>query len=200
MGHPTPSFSGPPVRWFPKRNCSEAFGAIPRSPTIRSLLIDYVHKFVCLDESRKMQQELRGERIPLLAPPEWQSDSLFTRPNLILVRLQGDGKKGTILRLDSGVNAPILFANRLETPPWVQKSHALDGVAAGNGAPVSYATMPSQDVRIGARMVRQIAFVTPISSRQSPAKKVDEDGLLPTNLFHRVLISYSDRFVIFDPQ
>lgn len=163
------------------------------------LLIDYVRKSVCLDETRQMQQELRGERIPLVAPREARSDLPLTSPYLISVRLQGDGNKGTILRLDSGANAPILFANRLETPPWLQKTHAI-GLAAGNGAPVSYAIMSSQYVRIGVRLVRQIAFVTPINSRQSPVTNVDEDGLLPTNLFHRVFISYTDHFVVFDPQ
>jgi hypothetical protein len=161
------------------------------------LLIDHGHKFLCFDETKRLQQELGGEHIPIVEQRERQSDLPYTQPYLISVHMHGDGSEGTVLRLDSGANVPLLFVNHTETPDWRLNAHVQQDSAVGASAPVSYAVMPSQDVRIGTQMVRQIVFVTPVSTG---SWLVGEDGLLPTTLFKRVLISYADHFVIFEPR
>lgn len=163
------------------------------------LLIDHAHKILCFDDAKRMQEDVHGERVPLVEQPNRQSDLPFTQPVLISVHLPGDGSRGTVLNLDSGTNVPLLYANHLEAPPWLQKNHARQGSVVGGGAAASFAVMPTQQVRIGTRIVRQIAFLTPVNTGCIVAKR-GEDGLLPTVLFKRVFISYANQFVIFDPQ
>ena len=152
---------------------------------------------VCLDETSQMQQALTGERIQILTPAERQSDLPLTQPVLIKVHLPGDGPAGTILRVDSGSNAPLLFASHSDTLPWLQRANARPASVA-NGA-LSLAVAPPQEVRIGPRTSRQVAFLTPINTGRKFAK-AGEDGLLPTTLFKRVFISYRDSHVMFDPR
>ena len=59
--------------------------------------------------------------------------------------------------------------------------------------------LPSEEVRIGSRVLREIAFLVPAGAGRRVIG-AGEDGLLPTALFKRVFISYSDHFVIFDPR
>ena len=66
-------------------------------------------------------------------------------------------------------------------------------------SPPEFATMPSQDVRIGAHMTRQIQFLTPIR-KELKTTNPGMDGLLPTAIFNRVFISFAGNFVIFDPK
>lgn len=161
------------------------------------LLIDNARKTVCFDETRQMQQAVTGERIELLTPAERQSDLPFTQPILIKAHLPGDGPAGTILRVDSGSNVPLLFGSHSEILPWLQRTTARRAGVA-NGV-LSLAVAPPQEVRIGTRTSRQVAFLTPISMGRKFAK-AGEDGLLPTSLFKRVFIGYRDGFVMFDPR
>lgn len=160
------------------------------------LLIDHRRKMVCFDESKQMQQAVQGERIPVLARAEPTGDLAFTQAVLISVHLSGEGRKGTVLRVDSGSNTPILFSSR-DSLPWLQRSSARRATVAGSGT-LSFVTTPIQTMRIGQHIVRSIAFQTPIATGHA-LSKVGEDGLLPTSLFKRVFISYADRFVIFEP-
>jgi len=163
------------------------------------LLIDYGRKLICLDQSKEMQKEMQGEKVPVIEQTEQEGDLGYTLPVLVTVHVPGDGKKGTILRIDSGSSAPILFENRLEPLSWQQRSRARQSAVAGNGGAPMFAAMTSQDVRIGSHMTRQIAFLTPIIVGRGMAKGA-EDGLLPTTLFNRVFISCVDHFVMFEPR
>lgn len=164
------------------------------------LLIDYVHKSLCLDGTRNMQQQMTGEHMPLLEQQGRQSDLPYTQPVLISVHLRGDGAKGTILRLDSGTNAPVLFAGRQERPEWMMRNSGTRGSVAGNGTGITLAITPAQEVKFGSHVVRQIAFFTPVGPGETLAGAGGEDGLLPTSLFKRVFISYVDGFAILDPK
>jgi hypothetical protein len=163
------------------------------------LLIDNAHKILCFDDTRRMQEDIHGEHLPLLEQPNRQSDLPFTQPLLISVHLPGDGSRSTILNLDSGTNVPLLYANHLEAPPWLQKNYVGQGRVVGGGPAASFAVTPAQEVRIGSHIARQISFLTPVSTGPKVARG-GEDGLLPTALFKRVFISHTDRFVVFDPQ
>lgn len=57
-------------------------------------------------DARRMQQDLHGERVPLVELPDRQSDLPFTQPILISVHVPGNGSRGTVLNLDSGANVP----------------------------------------------------------------------------------------------
>jgi hypothetical protein len=164
------------------------------------LLIDYAHKILCLGETKEMQQQLQGERLPLVPQPDRQSDLPYTQPLLVSVHLPGDGRRGTILRLDSGTNAPLLFASRQEQPSWILRSRTVQGNVAGSGHAMRLAALPSQEVKLGAHMVRQITFLTPVTDGDTFAGAGGEDGLLPTSLFKRVFISYSGQFAMLEPR
>jgi hypothetical protein len=63
----------------------------------------------------------------------------------------------------------------------------------------AFAVLPPQDMRIGARVLSHISFVTPVSSGKNVPTR-DEDGVLPTLLFQRVFISSADHYVVFDSE
>jgi hypothetical protein len=163
------------------------------------LLIDYQHKIICFDESKTMQHELQGERIPLIHQKESSGDLAYPQPLQVTVHMQDDGKKGAVLRLDSGSSIPMLFDSWLASPSWLQNNRdRQDSVMTKNGAQ-TFAKTPEQSVRIGSQ-THLITFLTPINTFGRRMPKAGEDGLLPTSLFRKVFISYVDHFVMFDPK
>jgi Aspartyl protease len=161
------------------------------------LLIDHTHKILCLDQTKQMQNLLEGERIPMVMKPDEEWDSPYPQPLLIPVQLQGNSSPNMILRLDSGTNVPHLYVNKLETALWVQRLHAIQGHAAGTAVQY-FVLMPPRDVHIGKHAL-SIAFATPLQTKHNVVLD-GEDGLLPTSLFKRVLISYAAHLVILDPR
>jgi hypothetical protein len=100
--------------------------------------------------------------------------------------------------LDSESNVPLLYTNNLKTPAWL-KDRIHMGSVAGHFPQVALTLLPSEKIRIGSRVVREVAFFAPANTE----RRVDgagEDGLLPTALFKRVFISYAEHFVMLDPK
>jgi len=162
------------------------------------VFIDYTHKMLCLDATRQMQQSMTGERILLVAAQDLEGELSFA-PRLILsVQLSNPKGRRLLLRLDSGTNAPTLFACNQETPIWMRKRLSDPGRSAGR-AEHTFDLLPARDLRIGNRTLRQVSFVTPVNTG-SGNPKCEQDGLLPTVLFQRVFISFADRLVVFDPK
>jgi hypothetical protein len=58
-----------------------------------------------------------------------------------------------------------------------------------------FVVLPPQDVQIGTHAFYRISFATPINPRKD-VPKLDFDGPLPTVLFQRVFISYTDRYAV----
>jgi hypothetical protein len=162
------------------------------------VFIDYRHKMLCLDETKQMQQSMRGERIPLAAPQDPEGDLSFAPRLIISVQLSNAKGRRLLLRLDSGTNAPTLFADSQETPGWMRKRLSHQGRSAGK-AEQAFDLLPPADLRIGNRTLRQVSFVTPVTTG-SGSPKYEQDGLLPTVLFQRVFISFADHLVVFDPE
>ena len=162
------------------------------------VLLDYAHKALCLDEGGTMRDQMQGERVPLVARQTPQRGRDVAQPILISVRVTSNGSQDTILRLDSGTNVSLLYAGRLEAPLWKQMQNAKQ-CAVMHRSSVSLTQMPLQDVRIGARLLRGVAFMTPVRTG-SIFTIPGEDGLLPSGLFKSVFISHADHFVIFDPR
>lgn len=162
------------------------------------LFIDYPRKLLCLDETKTMQQNVRGERIPLVTPQHPENELPFTERLVISVHLSDTGTHEILLQLDSGSDGPILYKRNKQTelPLWKRAKPQTSSVGKPQQA---FAFLPRQDVRIGSRTFSQIPFVTPVSTAQNiPDRK--EDGVLPTVLFNRVYISFAHHYVVLDPE
>ena len=159
------------------------------------LLIDYAHHLLCFDGSGEMRETLSGERISIVQQANGSQDSQLPRRLLIPAHIAGEEVK--VLALDSGTTVPFLYASDLQIPAWLQRTRA--GSAAGDKAQMSLAALPSQQVRIGNRVLSQVTFLAPAST-SGKINGSGEDGLLPTSLFKRVFVSYSEQFVILDPR
>ena len=160
------------------------------------VLIDYRHKLLCLDDSGRLRQAIEGEHIPMMQWNSSPNDSPIPEPILIAARLPEDRSRSTILKLDSGTNAPVLFNAPLEMPPG--STPTSDGAVAGGSAQY-FLALPVKDVQIGPHTWVEVKFVTPVNSTQSTGR-TGIDGLLPTQLFKRILISYAAGYVVFNPR
>ena len=161
------------------------------------LLIDNRRQILCLDESKTLAQAVKGEHIPLEQPHGPRDDSPFTRPMIVSVRLTTADVAPVLLRLDSGSNAALLYAAQPRLlRANVSRAAVLKRVV--NGVEQGFAVRPAQDIVVGACPVRQMSFVIPMNGVGSgPSPR--EDGLLPTNAFERVFISYSKNYAALDP-
>lgn len=161
------------------------------------LFIDYAHGLLCIDETKQMQQSVKGEHIALMPPLHPERNLPFTQPLLISAHLSGIARP-LLLQLDSGINAPLLFdtaKNQVQTPfaSAVLHSRGSDGVVH------AFAILPPQDIRVGVHAFHQVSFVTPVTPDNDASQKPEGDGVLPTILFRRVFVSYADHYAILDP-
>jgi hypothetical protein len=161
------------------------------------LLIDNRLQILCLDESTNLAQAVKSEHIPLEQPYGPRDNIPFTRPMIVSVRVTSADVAPMLLLLDSGSNAPLLYAAQ----PRLLKaslSRTLVLKRAVNGVEQAFAVLPVQDIFVGACPVRQVSFVIPMNEiGRGPSPR--EDGLLPTSAFERVFISYSKNYAALDP-
>jgi len=163
------------------------------------LLIDYERRILCLDHTRQMQQKVKGGRIALVPPPYAERYLPFTQPLIVPAHVPGIAYEPLLLALDSGANVPVLFkaggrsvsASFITSPG---RRHQGDEVVQG------LAVLPPLDMKVGARYLLQISFVTPVAAGKEIPVKPDVDGVLPTSLFRNVFISYADHFAILEPR
>lgn len=141
-----------------------------------------------------MQPAIRGEHIPLVTPTHAEDELPFTERLVISVHLSDTGGRPIVLQLDSGSDGPILYAGNKELEEPLLKRASVRGDKASH-AEQAFALLPPQDMRVGARTMRQVPFVTPVSAAQNVPNR-DEDGLLPTVLLQRVYICHSDHYVV----
>jgi len=178
-------------------------------PRIRGLLgesflarfdvfIDYRRKIFCMDNTDQMRQTIRGERISIVEQHDSEADPPFPLQLIISVQLSDAPGRRLFLRLDSGTNAPMLFVKTHETPEWMT-SRPSQKVRLAGTAEQDFEILPPQDLTIGNRTLRHIAFIKPVDNGSNYLKN-EQDGLLPTGLFHRVFISFADRWVAFNPE
>src|SRR5580692_88686 len=113
------------------------------------LLIDNRQQILCLDESTALAQAVKGERIPLHQPYGPQDNIPLTRPMIVSVRVTSADVAPMLLLLDSGSNAPLLYAAQ----PRLLKaslSRTLVLKRAVNGVEQAFAVLPVQDIFVGA--------------------------------------------------
>jgi aspartyl protease len=162
------------------------------------LLIDNRQQILCLDETQTLAEAIKGERIPLERPLGPRDDLPFMRPMIVSVRLTRAEMTPVLLRLDSGSNAPVLYAAR----PHLLKdslSRAPGFKRVVNGVQQVFAVLPAQNILVGASKVKHVSFAMLMTGANiGPIPR--EDGLLPTGAFERVFISYSRSYATLDPR
>jgi hypothetical protein len=160
------------------------------------LLIDYSHEMLCLDDSMQMRSKVKGPHIALSAQPPSQNSSAAQKL-IVPVHLSGIEKRQILLQLDSGTNAPLLYNAGEDLSHLQTVSASLQGRGT-DGKEHAFTVLQGQDVQVGPHSLHQIPFVTPVNAGASVPQS-DVDGLLPTLLFQRVFVNYTDRYVVLDP-
>jgi predicted aspartyl protease len=161
------------------------------------LLIDNEHDVLCLDETGVMAAAMKGIRVPLAEPYGNDRDLPFMRPLVIEARLYGLPNP-VLFRLDSGSNVAFIYSGRFQLLDKAQRTAQILKRVVG-GAEQAFAVLQPTDVSVAGGNVRQVAFVQPINSIGA-VHQVREDGVLPTQMFRRVFVSYRTQFAILDPR
>jgi len=164
------------------------------------LLIDYSHEILCLDDSMQMRSRVKGQHIALSAQPLSQQGPAAPQKLIVPVHLSGMEnmeKRQLLLQLDSGSNVPLLYDAGKDLGHLQTVSASLRGRGT-DGKEHAFNVLAGQDLQVGPHSLRQIPFVTPVDAERNAAK-AGVDGLLPTVLFRRVFVNYSDHYVVLDP-
>jgi len=159
------------------------------------VLIDYMHGMLCLDDAKVMQTAVKGKRVALVRPSHPDGGVALTEPLIIPVHLSGIAGRPILQLLDSGTNFPILYDSGKEMAGGFYV-HAPIHDRGPDGVDRLFAVLPPQDMEIGTLAFHQISFLG-LTVTDTP--KLAVDGLLPTALFRRIYISYTDRFVVLEP-
>ena len=160
------------------------------------VLIDYAHGMLCLDDAKAMRSEVKGKHIALITPPHPDDELLSTEPLILAVHLSGIAGRSPLLLLDSGVSTPFLYDVGKDIAGGFSASAPIRDKGP-DGIERVFSIVPPQEMEIGKLIFHRISFVTPATTRKD-IPKVEVDGLLPTVLFRRLYISYSDRFVVLE--
>lgn len=158
------------------------------------VLIDRTHKLLCLDSTGQLQADIQGERLPMLSVAS-KDDLPFSQPVLISASVSGTEPGKSVLRLDSGSNVALLYADHLPATPRIRMQHANRCADLGRTALCLMIT-EARDVRLGRQTLRGVEFSTLVNDGGSAI--AGEDGALPTGLFKDVFISHSEGYVIFN--
>jgi hypothetical protein len=162
------------------------------------LLIDYERRILCLDETKRLQQAIKGERIALTPVPHADQYQAFMEPMVIAIRVSGITGRLLLLELDSGIDVPLLFECGKQLPH-VRMFGGTNGHREPDEVSQAFAVLMPQDMRVGGHSFYQISFVTPVDAGKGIPVKPDVDGVLPTALFRNAFISYADRFAVLQP-
>jgi hypothetical protein len=162
------------------------------------LLVDYGHKLLCLDETRAMRNSIHGEHIQLVSPQHPEDELPFMERLVISVHLSGAGTKQILLQLDSGSDGPVLYA-RTDRNALSLLDQAAPRKGSLTAAQKAFDALPPQELQVGKLTMSHVPFVTPVSAGKYVPMR-EEDGLLPTLLFHRIFISGAERYVVFEPR
>jgi hypothetical protein len=162
-----------------------------------SVLIDYSHHMLCLDDTNRMQALVKGEHIALANMPQTSDEVLGTMPLIVPVRFPVAGTRPVLLKLDSGSNVTFVYDQDKCLALGLQKRARLQGNSA-DGAQRGFVLLPPQDMQVGKHTLPLVPLVRlAANGRDVPSHEVD--GLLTTGLFRSVFISYTDRYVVLDP-
>jgi hypothetical protein len=158
------------------------------------VLLDQDKNLLCLDTEGILQRLIRGERISFATPPAGDGSGAGTEPLIAEVQLPHLTVRPLYLLLDSGANIPFLCSSSRGPVPTItgRPLH----ITRTDDTDRVYVALPVQDVLIGRSVISQVSFVVMASGGTT---RLQVDGLLPTGLFRRVYISYTDRFMVLEP-
>jgi len=161
------------------------------------LLIDNEHRMLCLDDSTTLALAVKGTHIALEQPYGPDHDLPYTRPLVVLART-GQDRRPLLFRLDSGSNAPVIYGTN-EPAQYAVPASAQILKRVVNGAEQQFSVLRPQDVSVGNQTVHQVSFIQPMNAIGA-VRAAREDGVLPTQLFQRVFVSYKNQFAILVPR
>jgi hypothetical protein len=162
-----------------------------------NVLIDYAHRMLCLDDTNRMQAQVKGEHIALANMPQTSDEVSGTIPLIVPVRFPSAGTRPVLLKLDSGSNVTFIYDPDKCLALGLQKGARLQGNSA-DGAQRGFVILPPQDMQVGKHTLPLVPLVRLVANgRDVPSHEVD--GLLTTGLFRSVFISYAEHFVVLDP-
>ncbi len=160
------------------------------------LQIDNRQRILCLDDSNTLALAVKGKHIALSVARGSVEDLPFTQPVEVTAQLSAFNGTPVLLRLDSGSNAPVLYAvDPRYLRPSTSRTSMLKRVV--DGVEQAFAVLPAQDLLVGQEAIRQISFVVPMNSVGAGIAP-REDGVLPTMVFQRVFISGEHRYAILE--
>jgi len=155
------------------------------------LLLDNRHQLLELQQGPGLMGEtLIGQHVPLHTHGSHLGGAIENRL-ILAVNVPQLQAQTLSFQLDSGASALVLFSSAYRGPP------------RQLGVDVSVATLtagaPAYKHQLTALSIGNISLgnVLVVSSPQTTT--MDVDGLLPTILFHRIYISHSGGFAIFNP-
>ena len=103
-----------------------------------------------------------------------------------------------MFRLDSGSNVPLIYGGRHQSFDIVRANTRILKRFV-NGVEQDFAALPPTDVSIGRETIPQVIFVQTMNSI-GVVRQAREDGVLPTQMFRRVFVSYTNQFAVLDPK
>jgi hypothetical protein len=159
-------------------------------------MIDRKHGLVCLDNGNRMEQEIRGEHVPLDLESGAGSNSSIPDPLLIPVHIEGTDAKTEMMSLDSGATVALLNRNKVY-PDWISNMAVARGQVIGKEYQY-FRLLEARDIQVGRQSLGPVVFATPTRENVHSLNPV-EDGLIPAALFRRVFVSYRSGFAILSP-
>jgi hypothetical protein len=156
------------------------------------LMIDNDYHTLTLDRSTNLANSVEGEHLPFASTGAYHSAAT---PDRIVVPLHlARLARPVLFLLDSGANPVMLFP--------VEQEAARIGSGSGRGFVNSLNVTQNCHVErtnltIGNQTLRRVVLS---ACENRTREKTDTDGLLPTDIFHRLFISHHYEYVIANPR
>lgn len=157
------------------------------------LLIDNERQMLQLDRTVSLADSVHGEQLQITHP-----DNLSAPPDadrlVIRLALPRFYKRQMGFLLDSGASVLLLYPSRHDLLKVTRKSQraALHSLSTDESCGIDRTVL-----RIGSRSYREVLLAV---CQRVTRDLTDTDGLLPTGIFHRVLICHRRGYIIVNPQ
>jgi hypothetical protein len=158
------------------------------------VLIDYEQQVLFLDRTSSLKDTLDGERLSFSRFGNFNDQMI---PDRVVIRLKvpSFSQKPLQFLVDSGANAATLYP-----PPGGLALRAMQSsqhVSMGDLSGKRDCLFQKTTFEMGSGTLRGVQLV---ACEGLTRNKMDTDGLLPTNVFHRFFISHKGGYVIVNPQ
>jgi Aspartyl protease len=155
------------------------------------ILIDNHAKTLTLDHGFDLAHSLTGDHLPLSFSGMRSGHSTVDR--LVLGLNLPPSKATTHLLIDSGINYATVFPSKLISPG----GRAMPGATLSTFIGNSRCRVDLVTLKLGTNTFPDLRLA---SCEGLTRDKVDVDGELPTNIFHRLFISHASGYAIANPR